>query len=226
MSGVRLFCGYDAREAVGFHTFCHSVIKRASVPVHITPLSAMGLPQGSNTFTLSRFLVPYLCDFKGFAIFVDASDMLCLGDIAELWEQRSTAYAVQVVKHPDYVSQHARKYVGSDMECDQSNYGRKNWASAMLINCEHPAWQGMTPERIARASPLDLLQFKFCDEKAIGDLPAQWNVMVDEGQQVQSPKLLHWTAGIPTFRHYRNARHSADWFEEHKALCHGMQYGE
>jgi hypothetical protein len=33
---------------------------------------------------LSRFLVPWLCNFKGHAIFADGSDMICLADIAEL----------------------------------------------------------------------------------------------------------------------------------------------
>ena len=220
---IPLFCGYDPREAVGYHTFVSSVLKRASEPVAFTALSSMGLPEGSNTFTLSRFLVPYLCEFKGHAIFVDACDMLCMGDVAELWALRDDRYAVQVVKHPDYVSKHKRKYIGTEMECDQSNYPRKNWASVMLINAGHPAWQGFTPEMIARVRPLDLLTFGIFPVELVGALSQEWNVLVDEDQQVQAPKLLHWTAGIPTFLHYRNARHSRDWFAEHEAISQGAQ---
>ena len=91
---IRLFAGYETREAVGFHVFAHSVIERASKPIVITPLSAMSMPQGSNAFTLSRFLVPWLCGFKGHAIFADASDMLCLADIAELDALFDPNYAV------------------------------------------------------------------------------------------------------------------------------------
>lgn len=222
---IPLFCGYDPREAVGYHTFVSSVLKRASEPVAFTALSSMGLPEGSNTFTLSRFLVPYLCGFKGQAIFVDACDMLCMGDIAELWALRDDRYAVQVVKHPDYVSKHKRKYIGTEMECDQSNYPRKNWMSCAIFNCEHPEWKGMTPETVsdlAAHAPF-LLGLKWIPELMIGGLPSEWNVLVDEDQEGESPKLLHWTAGIPTFLHYRNARHSRDWFAEHEAISQGAQ---
>ena len=220
---IRLFCGFDPREAIGFHVFAQSVIKRASKPVSIIPMASMGLPQGSNNFTLSRFLVPYLSGFKGHAIFADASDMLMLGDVAELDEMFNRSYAVQVVKHPTYTSEHARKYIGTPMECEQSNYDRKNWASLMIINAEHSAWFAMTPKMIKLAKPIELLQFKHFHGSEIGALPPEWNVLIDEGQDDADAKLLHWTAGIPTFKHYRNARRSKDWFAEHDELvvAHG-----
>lgn len=201
---INLFCGYDAREAIGFHVFTHSVIQRASCPVRIVPLARFGLPAGSNNFTLSRFLVPHLCGFQGRAIFADASDMLMLGDIAELDEMFDPKFAVQVVKRSDYTSRHDRKYIGTAMECEQSNYSRKNWASLMLINCEHWAWKGMAPSAIARSAPLSLLQLEFC-ANAVGELPPSWNALVDEGDPVEGAKLLHWTAGIPGFPHYSDA---------------------
>jgi hypothetical protein len=216
---LNLFAGYDKREAAGYHTFCASVIERASQPVSITPLAAMGLPEGSNTFTRSRFLVPFLMGFKGHAIFCDACDMLMLGDIAELDALFDPAFAVQVVKHPDYRSEHERKYVGTEMECAQSNYSRKNWASVMLVNCEHKAWQNRTPGDVADADTLPLLQFSAFDDWEIGALPPEWNVLIDEGQPREGAKLLHWTAGIPTFKHYRNARASADWFAEFNSMA-------
>lgn len=222
---IDLFCGYDRREAVGFHTFCASVMERASQPVSIHPLAAMGLPQGSNTFTLSRFLVPYLMGRRGRAIFVDACDMLMLGDLAELDALFDSAFAVQVVKHPDYVSQHERKYVGTEMECAQSNYARKNWASVMLINCEHKAWSIETPQWIAANPAIHHLQFQDFIDEEIGALPPEWNVLIDEGQERAGAKLLHWTAGLPTFKHYRNSRASAEWFAEYEAMNGAMQHG-
>lgn len=220
---IDLFCGYDEREAAGYHTFCASVIKRATKPVNFRPLASMGLPQGTNTFTLSRFLVPYLMGFKGHAIFVDACDMLMLGDVAELDALFDRRFAVQVVKHPDYQSQHARKYIGTEMECEQSNYARKNWASAMVINCAHAAWFAATPKFISLAKPIELLQFQYMLDSEIGALPEEWNVLIDEGHEREGAKLLHWTAGIPTFLHYRNARASADWFREHEIMNKAMQ---
>lgn len=213
MESIELFCGYDTREAIGFHVFVGSVLQRASRPVAIHALDASGLPQGSNSFTLSRFMVPFLMGYRGHAIFADACDMLMLGDIAELDALFDPAFAVQVVKRPDYISRHARKYIGTSMECVQSNYSRKNWASLMLINCEHAAWRDLTPGAIAAAAPLDLLQLNFCGA-SIGQLPFAWNVLVDEGNYEVVPKILHWTAGIPAFTHYRTAPYAASWFQQ------------
>lgn len=210
---IRLFAGYDERESAGFSTFVHSVVKHASTPVAITPLASAGVPSGSNTFTLSRFLVPFLCGHKGHAIFADGSDMLALADFAELDAMYDSRFAVQVVKHPEYVSEHARKYVGTEMECAQSNYVKKNWASLAIFNCEHDFWKRFTPDFLSNSSVLDILQFQGLAADQIGAIDPRWNVLVDEGQRDEDAKLLHWTAGIPRFKHYQNARRSADWFD-------------
>lgn len=208
---IRLFCGYDQREEPGLHVFVSSVLRHASAPVSITPLTSHGLSQGTNTFTLSRFLVPALCEFEGHAIFCDGTDMLALADIAELDALFDPRYAVQVVKHPAYVSSHRRKYVGTAMEVVQSNYMRKNWASCMVINCAHRAWHDIR-EQVLRRPPVDVLQFTFLDDSVIGELPPEWNVLVDEGQELDAMKLAHWTCGIPHFSHYANAKFSGLWF--------------
>jgi hypothetical protein len=211
---IKLFCGFDEREAIGYAVFCHSVIRRASRPIEFIPLASMGLPEGSNAFTVSRFLVPWLCDFKGHAIFCDASDMLMDGDIAELDSLFNPEFAVQVVKHPDYKTRHKTKYRGTSMECPNSDYPRKNWASVMLINCEHPDWVAATPEILARVSPAEMLGLLWTD--SIGELPAEWNCLVDEGQP--AGKLLHWTAGIPGFQAYSGAPFAELWHHERRLL--------
>lgn len=221
---IHLFAGYDRREAAGYHTFCASVIERASQPVSITPLAANGLPEGSNTFTRSRFLVPFFMGYRGHAIFADACDMLMLADVADLDSLFDPAFAVQVVKHPTYQSQHERKYVGTEMECAQTNYARKNWASLMLVNCGHRMWRDRGPEQLSAFTAMELLQFQHLLDDEIGELPREWNVLIDEGQERAGAKLLHWTAGLPTFLHYRNARGSKDWFAEFYQMA-GMPNG-
>lgn len=214
---IRLFCGFDKREQPGLHVFIGSVLRHASKPVSFTPLSSQGLTQGSNAFTLSRFLVARLCDFRGRAMFVDGSDMLAMEDIAQLDALFNPKYAVQVVKHPEYVSSHASKYVGTEMEVAQSNYPRKNWASVMLVNCEHSAWASLYT--MLDSVPVShALQFAFLSDDAIGDLPPEWNVLVDEGQDSTNAKLLHWTAGIPYFDHYSSAPRASDWFEAERRI--------
>jgi hypothetical protein len=174
----------------------------------------MGLPEGSNAFTVSRFLVPWLCGFKGHAIFCDASDMLMLGDVAELDALFDPAYAVQVVKHPDYKTRHKTKYRGTSMECPNMDYPRKNWASVMLINCEHPAWAAANPEVLGMVNPVEVLGLEWT--KSVEDLPPEWNCLVDEGQP--AGKLLHWTAGIPGFTAYHDAPYAELWHHERRLL--------
>ena len=225
MKPIKVFCGWDQRESAGWHVFASSVIRRASKPVELIALNSMGLPPGSNSFTLSRFLVPALCEFKGHAIFCDGVDMQCIADIVELDSLFDSQYAVQVVKHGEYVSSHKRKYIGTDMECDQSQYSRKNWASLMLVNASHSAWFGLTPQAIEMKSPMQLLQFQDLLDSEIGELPKEWNVLVDEGQDLTGAKMLHWSNGIPGFRHYKNSRRSGDWFDEFGQVTGGMQDG-
>jgi hypothetical protein len=206
---IELFAGWDSREEVGFHVFCRSVLARASKPVRITPIGAFGGPEGTNAFTYSRFMVPTLMGHRGHAIFMDGSDMLMRADIAELDALFDPRFAVQVVKHPTYKTRHKVKYIGSSMECPNTNYARKNWASVMLVNCEHEAWRKV-PEG------LDALQLRFIPDELIGELPATWNCLVDEGQEAGN--VLHFTAGSPCFAHYANTPFAAAWHSERAEL--------
>lgn len=219
---IRVFCGYDAREAIGFHVFASSVVRNSSRPVSIAPINLKHWQRdGSNAFTYSRFLVPMLCGYRGMAIFADGCDMLCRGDIAELADLFDPALAVQVVQH-EYKTKHPRKYIGTAMETDNRDYERKNWSSLMLINCQHYDWQRVTPEFIAEKDGLFMHGFKFTRDRFIGSLPAEWNWLTDEFGPNDSAKILHWTAGIPGFEHYRDAAHADLWRNEVTALTHAV----
>jgi hypothetical protein len=209
---LHVFTGYDEREAPGWHVFIQTAIARCSVQLALHPIvrEIYGAPQGSNAFTFSRFLIPHILGFKGWAVFVDGADMLCRGDLAELEWMRDPYSAVQVVKH-DYQTRHPRKYIGTEMECDNRDYQRKNWASVMVINCYHMAWRKVTPDTIHQFAPLDLLGLRFIDDDRIGELPAEWNWLVDEKGDNPEAKLLHWTAGTPQFPAYRAAPAAAEW---------------
>ena len=87
-----------------------SLYQHSSQPLALTPIVARQLeglyrrerdPRQSTEFSFSRFLVPCLMDYKGWAIFMDC-DMLCRGDIAELWELRDDRHALMVVKHEHF----------------------------------------------------------------------------------------------------------------------------
>jgi hypothetical protein len=196
---MRLFFGHDEREFAGTTAFVASAIHHASAPLQLTPLTRTALPgiqEGSNAFTLRRFMIPKLMGYQGWACFVDGADMIFKADPHELFALRDGwNQAVQVVKH-DYRTRFPRKYVGTSMECDNRDYPKKQWASCMLINCAHSAWKTM-PDPRPEIDPLYYLQFRFLEEDRIGSLPIEWGWLVDEYGPNPNAKLLHWTAGIP-----------------------------
>jgi hypothetical protein len=224
---IPLYYGFDPREEIGSHTFCSSVIHHASRPVSLIPLHlplfrsfyAQSHRDGTNAFIYTRFLIPFLQDFKGWAIFADGADMICKADIAELWAMRDESKAVFVVPH-DYKTKHPRKYIGTKMEADNRDYPRKNQSSLMLINCAHFSWRQMTPEKVTSMSGADLHRLDFIPEVKIGYLPPEWNWLADEYGENKDANILHWTAGIPAFPHYSNAPHAADWRQAASKITH------
>jgi hypothetical protein len=222
---INLYIGHDERETVGTHVFLQSLLETSSVPVSVTPLHkpmlrrAFGgdVGEGTNAFTMSRFLIPFLQDWRGTAIFMDGADMLMRGDIAELEAMRDPYRAVQVVKH-SYSTNAQRKYVGTSMEADNRDYARKNWASVMLINCAHYAWRRMTPSAILKGNKLEALSFAWCPDQYIGGLPNDWNWLVDEYGPSESAKVLHWSLGIPLFTYYNGSPHADEYRRAHERL--------
>ena len=215
---IRLFCGWDRREAAGLSVFVNSVVSRASEPVAIIPIHGQQ-GNGSNAFTYSRFSIPKLCDYEGWGIFADGSDMVCTTDIAELWNLRNEKYAVQVVKNT-YKTSAKFKYIGTDMECPNIDYERKNWSSLMLLNCGHKA------NKFKAQNSLVSHQFNWLKDAQIGELPAEWNWLCDEYGENKKAHILHWTQGIPGFEHYKNSPMSKVWFAEKDKTFRGLQLGE
>lgn len=225
---MNLYSGFDPREAVGYHAFCASVIDKATGPVSFTPLHLPMLPEytggardGTNAFAFSRFLIPFMQDWTGYAVFVDGADMVCRGDITKIMKDVDAYKAVSVVKH-EYTSKHPRKYIGTGMEAENRPYERKNWSSVMVINCGHFAWRDLTPDYVARVQGLHLHQFKFLKDQQIGELPAKWNWLVDEYGPNDDAQILHWTAGIPGFKHYKDAPMAGEWFKANGLANHAI----
>ena len=147
---MKVFVGYDIREDIAFQVCEYSIHKHQPVAQVIAlkqaELRESGVytravdPLSSTEFTFTRFLVPYLADYKGWALFVDC-DFVFTADVAELFAKADDRYAVMVVKH-DYTPKEGLKMDG----CKQLPYPRKNWSSAILWNCAHPANKQMTPD--------------------------------------------------------------------------------
>lgn len=209
---MRVFTGYDKREAAGWHNFVQSLID-TSINYRLMPPLWGVQGDGTNAFTLSRFMVPELCNWSGPAIFVDAADMLLLADISELAALFDKSKAVQVVKH-DYRTSSARKYIGTEMEAANQDYPRKNWSSVILWNCGHIAHFEARNEirsAIRRGDGKFLHRFGWIEDNLIGELPIEWGWMPQEYGENENAKLLHWTLGMPGFKHYANAPMANHW---------------
>jgi lipopolysaccharide biosynthesis glycosyltransferase len=210
---VLVVVGFDQSESVAYHTFCQSVIDKASQPVKFLPLAENTLSEykethddGSNEFTYSRFLTPFLCDYSGWAIFADG-DMVCQADIVNLWALRDESKALQVVKH-DYKTKAHTKYLGNKNE----DYPRKNWSSLILWNCAHPAHKILTPEFIKTSTGSFLHRFSWLTDDQIGGLPIEWNWLAIEYDNNNSAKIIHYTLGTPCFENYKHTSMSNFWY--------------
>jgi len=219
----RVFIGFDPREDVAVNVLTDSMQSQASVPVQIAQIRLSQLqsvyrrahnPLQSTEFSFSRFLVPWLCQYEGWAMFIDA-DMLCLGDIAELWALRDERYAVQVVKHRHECSA-GTKFQGMP----QTPYRRKNWSSVMLFNCARCT--SLTPDVVNTASGLELHQFHWLRDDEIGELPPQWNVLVGVQDVPADARILHYTLGGPWFDDCRSMPRSELWEAAREALNHPL----
>lgn len=185
------------------------------MPVAIKPLTLSSLSwfpnhaDGTNAFITSRYLIPALEDFSGWALFID-SDTLFREDIAALWALRDDRYAVQCVRH-DYASKSRRKYRGSPIEADNVSYPLKNWSSVMLMNCSHPAVRVLTPGYVARSTSQHLHRFEWLDHALIGGLGSTWNHLIGEYPRRDDARLAHYTLGVPGFGSYVDCEHSREW---------------
>ena len=159
---------------------------------------------GSTEFTFTRFLVPYLNDYKGWALFTDC-DVLALDDMNKLFELADDKYALMCVKH-DYTPSETMKMDGQQ----QTIYPRKNWSSVVLWNCAHPSNSVVTPELVNTESGMYMHRFMWLKDEEIGEIPYQWNYLVG-WYQSKDPKLVHYTEGGPWFEEYRSCEYSKEW---------------
>ena len=221
---INVFIGYDNKERVAYNVLSHSIIQNSTKPVAITPIALNNLKDdfvrernnlSSTEFSFSRFMIPHLMNYQGWALFMDC-DMLMFEDIAELWRMRDDSKASQVCKH-DYTPKTDTKFLGQV----QTKYEKKNWSSFMLMN--YKKCTTLSPDYVNKASGLELHQFKWLEgDHLIGDLPLEWNWLVGEYEHKDDVKNVHYTKGGPWFEEYKECDYSQDWFVNHDECMLGQ----
>jgi lipopolysaccharide biosynthesis glycosyltransferase len=219
---MKVFVGYDTREDIAYQVCKHSIISKQP-EAKVRPLKQQELRDAgwytrgidklaSTEFTFTRFLIPELCNFKGWALFMDC-DMILKTDIKELFDQADDRYAVMCVQH-DYSPSATTKMDGQT----QTIYPRKNWSSVMLFNCGHKGNEKLTQDLVnnPEVTGAYLHRFSWLKDKEIGELSPEWNWLVGHYNEPEdgTPKLIHYTEGGPWFENYRNCDYHQDWKDE------------
>lgn len=212
---IRLFVGYFEWSPIHYHVFVQSVLNHATVPVAFTPLKLNNLqrfftrqktPNQLTDFSYSRFLVPYLCNYEGWAIFMDGSDMMLREDISKLWALRDEQYDLMLVKHEDIDGEHA--FQGKSI----TSYNMFNWSSLMLFN--NAKCKQLSLDYVNTAEYHDLHQFKWLENlDRIGEVPATWNHLVGYHAPRQDVSLVHWTQGVPNVNGDSGLAFEKEWQE-------------
>jgi lipopolysaccharide biosynthesis glycosyltransferase len=230
---MKIFIGYDSREGRAYDVCKFSIEKRASDLVEIQPLKLEALQRSgqywrtydahngvkydhvdkkpfSTEFTFSRFLVPHLCGYKGWALFMD-SDMLMQADVHDLFRLADERYAVQVVKHEQVITE-TGKMDGQIQEA----YPRKNWSSFMLFNCAKCT--ELTVSHVNTMPGAYLHQFRWLTDDQIGELPEEWNWLEGHSSPDIAPKNIHYTRGGPWFDDFPEVMYGDLWMHEENEM--------
>jgi lipopolysaccharide biosynthesis glycosyltransferase len=216
---MKVFVGYDTREDMAYQVCKHSLEAR-NKDVEVIPLKQADLRNSgwytrpidklaSTEFTFTRFLIPELTNFNGWALFCD-SDIIFLEDVKELFDNADDRYAVMCVKH-DYAPKEGIKMDGQT----QTVYPRKNWSSVMLFNCGHPSNTVLNMDLVnePEINGAYLHRFSWLKDEEIGELSHKWNYLVGHYTD-GNPKALHYTEGGPWFENYRNCEFHEEWKQE------------
>ncbi len=208
---MRIFIGYEEAHPEAYEV-CKASILRFNPTHDVRPLIKSELiergvyyrpHQGESTdFAFTRFLVPYLCDYMGYALFCDG-DFLWRDDPQEITHFKQKKYDVHVVKHPNLIQKEHPKMDGKT----NRPYDRKYWSSLMYFNCAGAT--RLTPDTVSQAHAGDLHGFLWTD-KLIGSLPLTYNMMVGY-YTVPNPKAVHFTDGGPWLDDYKDIPYADEW---------------
>jgi lipopolysaccharide biosynthesis glycosyltransferase len=224
---MKVFVGYDPREDIAYQVCKHSILTKQP-SAEVRPLVQKELRDAgwytrpvdklaSTEFTFTRFLVPELANFKGWAVFMDC-DMILTTDIKELFDQADDKYAVMCVQH-DYTPKEGMKMDGQK----QTIYPRKNWSSVVLFNCAHPSNAKLTQDMVndTELNGAYFHRFSWLKDEEIGELDHTWNYLVGVYDDIDKPKLIHYTEGGPWFENYRNCEFHSEWKQELQDMMNG-----
>ena len=215
------YIGYDSKEDIAYRVCKQSLKRKTQLDIDVKSLKLYELisknfytrildPLASTEFTYSRFLIPALMNYKGWAVFCDC-DFLFFEDIALLFDSLDGEKAVYCVQH-DYTPKEKHKMDGQT----QTIYPRKNWSSFIVFNCAHPSNKKLSIEAVNGESGSYLHQFKWLDDNEIGSLDERWNWLEGwtSNHNNGNPFAVHYTRGGPWFQEWQDVEFAKEWISE------------
>lgn len=225
---LNIYIGYDTTndgQLLAYEICKKSILQNTkhSQQINVSPLIKSDLEEqgffnrpndqlAATEFTYTRFLAPFLNDFKGVCLFCD-SDFVWECDIYEalspyIDEMLRENKAVYCVQH-NYVPAEEKKMDGRI----QTVYPRKNWTSLLLFNCDHEDTKNLTLENVNNKTPAWLHRLAWCKDENIGSLPHTFNYLVGTYHDLENPKAIHYTDGGPWHYLYRDTEFAANWLK-------------
>jgi hypothetical protein len=222
-----VWIGWDSREPEAAEVTKSSLLQHATIPVHVQYLKESALRHSglyrrrwveengqkydsldgkpfSTEFSFTRFLVPALQQWEGWALFVDC-DWLFRADIKQLVDALDDRYAAMCCQQ-NYQPEAVTKMDG----VLQQKYRRKNWSSFLAFNCSHPSNKFLTVDAVNGQPGGCLHGLEWLSDTEIGALDPTWNWI--NGTTEGEPKGVHYTLGGPWFPHMRESQEP--YFEE------------
>jgi hypothetical protein len=220
MSKFRVYVGFDSTnygQQLAFDV-CKKSIEKYNKDIEVIKVVRQELidqnlfwrkdKSGVTEFTYTRFLVPYLNHYDGWALFCD-SDFLWTCDVNEVFEKYADdKYAVCCVKH-NYKNCHGKTKMDGR---PQEFYPRKNWSSLMLYNCAHPSTKNLTLENVSTQTPAWLHRMQWAKDEEVGEIDKSYNYLVGYYDD-NNIKALHYTDGGPWHPGYENVEHGKLWLD-------------
>lgn len=181
----RIFIGYDARQPVSYTVLQHSIIKNLRRPASIAPLVIEAMPMGRTgltPFTFSRFCVPYLSNYQGWALFLDA-DMMARCDVTDIFDYCDDAHDVIAV---DTTPKFERAAV---ILFNNARCGALTLDEIRVSDGLHKLGWGVSPKWIG----------------------TEWNHLVGYDAPRADAKIVHFTQGVPAYPETKDCEYSGEW---------------
>ncbi len=223
----RVFIGYDERQHDAYEVCRHTLLKHASIPLLVEQIDQTALRHAglyrraphpgtwidtvdgksfSSQFSFTRFLVPALCQFKGWALYMDCDflwrrDVRAIFDLVEENRNKSA-----LVVHHDFKPSEMVKMDGKE----QTVYTNKNWSSLMLLN--NKACNALTPDVVNTRPGQWLHTFRWVGAiYSLGSIDGRWNWIPGHSTHTE-PGAVHFTKGVPSMEGYADQPYADEWF--------------